>query len=288
MSQHSPELHRFAPAKINLGLEVVRRRPDGYHDINTLFLALDFGDDLLLRTRPDGAIVCAVEGSPELETGRGNLCVRAAEALREFAGDDLPGLDITLRKRIPMGAGLGGGSSDAAAVLLGGARLLGLDIPPAAMNRIAASIGSDVPFFLHGGLAHATSRGEVLQPLDLPFPFTMLLVNPGVHIATPWAYGAVGRVGERAMSDFPAILGAGVRDPDILRERVVNDFEPAVFREFPLLRELKERLYAAGAIFALMSGSGSTFFGLFNSAEEAANAAADFKNYWSVVAGGAL
>jgi 4-diphosphocytidyl-2-C-methyl-D-erythritol kinase len=283
MTQQSPELRLTAPAKINLGLEVIRRRTDGYHDINTVFAALDFGDELILRSRTDGAIRCRVEGSPELETGMGNLCVRAAAALQKLAGDNPPGFDITLRKRIPMGAGLGGGSSDAAAVLRGGASLLGLDLSPGEMVSVAASIGSDVPFFLYGGIAHATSRGEILEPLDLTIPFAVLLVNPGVHVATPWAYGAVGRTGERSVSDIPSILSRGVRDPDILREQVVNDFEPAVFREFFLLRELKERLYASGALFALMSGSGSTLFGLFSSTEDAERAAGQFKEYWSVV-----
>jgi 4-diphosphocytidyl-2-C-methyl-D-erythritol kinase len=273
------------PAKINLGLEVIRRRGDGFHDINTIFAAVDLRDDLSLALRDDGAITCRVEGNPTLDPGDDNLCVRAARALRDAAGRPDLGLDIVLGKHIPIGAGLGGGSSDAASVLVGVGALRGIELEGDRLARIAAELGSDVPFFLHGGVAVAVSRGEALTPLALLPRWTVLLVNPGIHIPTPWAYRMVGRSGERPATDLPALLAAGLTDPALLREGLVNDFEPAIFAEYPLLGELKERLYEGGALFALMSGSGSTMFGLFGDRAAAARAATAFTGYWTAIAG---
>lgn len=269
-----------APAKINLGLEVVRRRADGFHDINTVFVGLSLSDAVRLEIRPDDLISLEIDGDWPLEPDATNLCVRAAELLRERAAPPVPGLHIALTKRIPMGAGLGGGSSDAAAVLLGAARLWGMR----ATSDLALRLGSDVPFFLDPRPSLATSRGESLEPLGLPIPFTVLLVNPGIHIATPWAYRQVGRTGEREASDLRRILSEGIADAALLRERLVNDFEPAAFAAHPILAAIKERIYRMGAVFALMSGSGSTMYGLFYDREQAIRAQSAFPEYWSVVA----
>ncbi len=278
-----PEIILRAPAKINLGLEVLRRRSDGFHDINTLFATVGLYDELRLRSRSDAIIRCTVEGNPGLESGRDNLCVRAAELLRDAIGERSLGLDIHLRKTIPIGAGLGGGSSDAASVLIGGSRLWEKGDPSPDIMMLATTLGSDVPFFLHGGVAHAVSRGEVLWPLSIALPWSVLLINPGIHIPTPWAYRMIGREGERSPSDLIALLDAGLGNPGSLQERVVNDFEPAIFAEYPLLQRIKERLYERGALLALMSGSGSTMFGLFGSDADAAEAASTFPTYWSAV-----
>lgn len=276
-----PELMIQAPAKINLGLEILRRRADGYHDINTVFAAVGIFDEITLHRRMDGRIICRVEGNPELETGEDNLCVRAAKALREAIADDSHGLDITLLKRIPMGAGLGGGSSDAAAVLAGAARLWELRPERELLHDIAAGLGSDVPFFLLGGFAHAASRGEVLAPVELQLPYGVLLVNPGIHVPTPWAYRAVGRTGEQPATDLTGHLRNAAGNAGLLREHITNDFEEAVFTEHPVLPELKRRLYDAGAVLALMSGSGSTMFGLFSTPQAAELAAPKFSEYWT-------
>jgi 4-diphosphocytidyl-2-C-methyl-D-erythritol kinase len=283
MTTTATELHITAPAKINLGLEIIRRRADGFHDINTIFAAVDLCDDLHLRTRDDGRITCAVAGNDQLEADERNLCVRAAMALRDAVDNQQLGLDIELKKNIPIGAGLGGGSSDAAAVLRGAATLWNLSMDDSTLQSLALALGSDVPFFLHGGLAVATSRGERLTPLDLHLPFSLLLVNPGIHVSTPWAYKAVGRSGERAASDLSGILQQGLNDTAVLREKLVNDFEPAVFAEHPRLREIEEALYSAGALYAAMSGSGSTMLGLFASDEAARETARMFTEEWVVV-----
>jgi len=274
-----------APAKINLGLEVLRRREDGFHDINTIFAAVDLCDRVELRTRDDGLLTLAIDGNDDLAAGDDNLCIRAARALRLFVGQSGLGLDIGLTKRIPVGAGLGGGSSDAATVLRGALRLWNLDVPIEELSRIALSLGSDVPFFLHDGPARATSRGELLLPIDLRLPGSVLLVNPGIHISTPWAYRAIGRTGERPSTDLADSLRRGLVDHEVLRREVVNDFETPVFTAYPLLRELKERLYDSGAFFALMSGSGSTMFGLYPDRSAALDAARRFDPLWNVVAG---
>lgn len=275
-----------APAKINLGLQVLHRRPDGYHEINTVFAAVDLCDELELTARDDGRIVCRVEGNPQLaeEPAENNLCVRAARALREAAGVR-EGADLLLRKGIPTGAGLGGGSSDAAAVLAGCARLWNLSVAPADLAEIGAQLGSDVPFFLGSGPAVAGSRGEVLEPLDLFLPWAVLLVNPGIHVPTPWAYRALNRTDRRPADDLAAALRGGMENPHLLRERLVNDFEEAVFAEHPELKRIKERMYDAGALLALMSGSGSTMFGLFADGEGARKGESAFGEYWSRTVG---
>jgi 4-diphosphocytidyl-2-C-methyl-D-erythritol kinase len=271
-----------APAKINLGLEVIRRRGDGYHDINTIFAAVDLHDTISLRSRVDSAIHCRVEGNDSLASDQNNLCVRAAEALRRATGCG-GGLDILLRKRIPMGAGLGGGSSDAAAVLKGATTIWEINLGDMILHELAADLGSDIPFFLGGPLAVAGSRGEELRRLEMNLPHVILLVNPGFHVATPWAYGAINRTSERPPSDLTNILQRGLDDPDLLTGELANDFEPAVFAEHPVLRMLKERLYGAGAFFALMSGSGSTMFGLFHRTDDALRAAMSFPDCWHAV-----
>lgn len=274
-----------APAKINLGLEVVRRRADGFHDINTIFAAIELYDRVVLRRRSDGAITCGVDGEFAVAADDTNLAVRAAHLLRAEAGERSIGVDIELTKRIPSGAGLGGGSSDAAATLRGLVRLWSLPVERRKLQQMALELGSDVPFFLGGGIAHAAGRGERLSWLGLEPSWTVLVVNPGIHVATAEAYGALRRTEERQPTDLVAALHRGLEQPWELRTMLFNDFESAVFERHPLLAELRFRLYELGAFFALMSGSGSTLYGLFDSPEAARAAAAGIDGYWSHVAG---
>ncbi|HVZ41677.1 MAG TPA: 4-(cytidine 5'-diphospho)-2-C-methyl-D-erythritol kinase [Candidatus Kapabacteria bacterium] len=278
------DLHLRAPAKINLGLEVIRRRSDGFHDINTVFATVDVCDRIGLSRRPDGEITLRVSGNPELESGASNLCVRAAAALRQRLGDSRLGADIVLEKHIPIGAGLGGGSSDAAAVLRGVAELwCAHELGSSDLEEIGLQLGSDVPFFIRGGIAHARGRGERLRPLAISLPYVALLVNPGIHIPTPWAYARLGRTGERAETDLVLLLERSAADPSVLSIGLENDFEPAAFEAHPVLGTIKERLYGAGAQVALMSGSGATMFGLFGTPGQAHAAARSFADYWHAV-----
>lgn len=262
-----------APAKVNLGLSVLRRRRDGYHEIATLFQAVSLYDSLALRRLRKKAVrlVCPDFHGREKE----NLAYRAAEAF--YAGTGMPGgMEIGLQKRIPAGGGLGGGSSDAAAVLLGACRLYG--VRPAAMqiHEWAAALGSDVPFFTVGGAAVGTGRGEVIEPLagEGP-PCGVLIYAPGYESPTPEVYGALDpsrltRSGRR-LTMLASCWKKG--DPEGLGRNVFNDLEGPVLARHPDLREAKLAMKASGALGALVSGSGSSLFALYRDPGKAAEAA---------------
>ena len=246
-----------APCKINLGLDILRRRTDGYHDIETVMCVVpDLADELTIepsavnRFRGCGiAVDCPVDN---------NLCVRAARLMQERYGAGC--VDITLDKRVPFGAGLGGGSSDAAAVIVAMNQLFKLGLTDGQMCDLAAELGSDTSFFVLGTPQLCTSRGEVMTPFDLKAVRGMwiVIVKPPFGVSTPQAYAGVQpRVPETPLAQRVAA------DPRTWRESVTNDFERTVFALHPSLADIKESLYDAGAIYASMSGSGSAMFGLF-------------------------
>ena len=233
-----------AYAKINWALRVTGKRPDGFHNIETLFQTISLHDDLTFEKSDRLALTCDEPSIPVDET---NLVTRAANAIGVKAR-------IHLQKRIPAGGGLGGGSSDAAAVL----REFDRKDP-----KIALSLGSDVPFFLEGGTAYATGRGEVLTPLRRVAPVPLLLLIPTERVLTAQAYGMLRRFSPPLGLDrYRAMI-----DDDLLDHatELINDFEEAIFAKFPRLHALKTRLYEAGAAWAAMSGSGSTIVGAFRS-----------------------
>lgn len=236
-------------AKINWSLRITGKRADGFHDLETVFQTISLHDDLEITPSNELSLTCDDLSIP---TDDSNLIVRAARGIGKLAA-------FKLTKRIPAGGGLGGGSSNAAAVLktLGGDRD---DLP-----QIALSLGSDVPFFLVGGTAYATGRGEVLTPLPPMAEIPLLLVLPEERVSTAAAYSRITRYSEplgiEAYREFASFT---------------NDFEEPVFAIYPRLRELKERLYASGAKWAQMSGSGSTIVGAFESAAARDAAAAAF------------
>lgn len=265
-------LERLAPAKINLGLHVLRRRADGYHDIETVLHRIAWADRITAEPADRLAMTCT---DPALPTDDRNLCMQAARRLREAFGVE-QGAALHLDKRVPYGAGLGGGSSDAAATLQLLDELWGLDATPAKLHRIAAQIGADVPFFLEEGAALATGRGEVLTPLrdaagdSYCMPFALVVVVPDVHIATPDAYGTV-----QPDADDRPDLAALVRSNDLARWRaeLVNDFEVPVLEAYPDVRAVKEMIQDAGADYAALSGSGAAVYGVFENAASARSAA---------------
>ncbi len=266
-----------APAKINLSLRITRRRPDGYHELESLFAPVPgLFDTLELSPAPEG---CSIEpGIPGL-AAEDNLIYRAWASFGQATGFR-PGLRVGLTKRIPSGAGLGGGSSDAAAMLLwlnagAGERAL----YATALNALAARLGADVPFFLLGGPAWATGIGEVLTPVELDLsPFTLVLVTPDIHVPTPWAYGRWDELHPEAalQNDREELLTTGhhanMNRSSLLPMKVRNDFEMAVFPEYPRLRRIKETLLGLGAACCAMSGSGSSLFALFREPERAQTA----------------
>ncbi|MEO0557746.1 MAG: 4-(cytidine 5'-diphospho)-2-C-methyl-D-erythritol kinase [Bacteroidota bacterium] len=269
-------LTRLAPAKLNLGLHVLRRRDDGFRQLETVFLPIGWADEL--AAEPSSTLELTTS-DPALPTDDGNLVVRAASALADHAGVEPTGR-FHLDKRVPYGAGLGSGSSDAAATLRLCVELWDLDVSEADLHAIASSLGSDVPFFLLEGAAHATGRGEVLTPLrgddGQPYrcPFWIVVVVSEVHVSTAEAYALV----QPSDVDRPDIAVL-VRSNDLAswREELVNDFEAPIAARHPeiasALATLREH-----AGYAAMSGSGSAVFGVFETevaAKEAASALRD-------------
>ena len=268
-----------AYAKINLGLYVLGRRPDGYHSIATVFRLVDLYDEIEIVQIDQGTQFTT--NAVELQDDHSNLCVRAANLLRDLTGIHV-GVEINLTKRIPIGAGLGGGSSDAAAVLKGLTKLWALDISREELQTVSASLGSDVPFFFTSQTASATGRGEVLESFDLKIPYTILLVTPNIHVSTSWAYSHLRlRVGTKR-PDLRQVLEENLNDPERLREYLVNDFEETVFEQYPEISSIKQRLLSEGASFALMSGSGSSVFGLFTDSSRARNLAKQLAGTYAV------
>jgi 4-diphosphocytidyl-2-C-methyl-D-erythritol kinase len=257
-----------ACAKINLCLKVLGRRSDGYHEIETVLQSVSLHDRLEIRIEGSGTELSVDD--PTVPEGPDNLVLKAVDLLRlDRKGEPLPGLRIRLTKRIPPGAGLGGGSSDAAAALVGLDRLLELRSDPVRLREQAAALGSDVPYFLSGGTALLTGRGTEVAPLaDLP-PAHLLILHPGKPLATAAVY---------AQLQEPLTLAAKVdsisrfgRVPMDLASwmRAGNDLEPAATRLCADVRRMRELLDGSGAIASAMTGSGSAVFGQFKSASEA-------------------
>ncbi len=243
------------------------KRPDGYHEIRTVYQAISLHDRLDLSLPPRGELIEVTCDDPAVPSGPENLVYRACDLwrrARRFRG----GIQVRLEKRIPAGSGLGGASSDAAAALIGLERLTGDRLPPAARFEIAAQLGSDVPFFLWGGRALGCGRGEEVYPLpDLPRRHC-LVVFPGFPIATAEAYRQAGQLTTRRGRDRMGGFGGWPPLPWEDWGPAENDFEKIVFAKWPKLARWKRRLIRAGAETALLTGSGSAVYALFHSAQQ--------------------
>jgi 4-diphosphocytidyl-2-C-methyl-D-erythritol kinase len=271
------ELTLPAFAKINLGLRVLGRRADGYHEISTLFQTVSLHDTLTFRATRDGSLRLAC-ADPEIPTDETNLVLRAAAALRERYGVRL-GARVELKKVIPAGGGLGGGSSDAAVALVALATLWGVEADARELSGLAARLGADVPFFLAGGTALGEGTGADIRPLADAPKMHLCVVTPGVHISTAEGYKALGA---RALTkaDTAANLSVSRTEadfPDSLCGVWSNDFEAVVVRLHPEVGRAREALESAGAVRASLSGSGSSVFGVFENKGEAGRACAGLK-----------
>jgi 4-diphosphocytidyl-2-C-methyl-D-erythritol kinase len=267
-----------APAKINLVLRILDRRPDGYHNLWSIMQTVGLEDELQIRLAPhrhDIQLRCNAE---QLAADRSNLVYRAAAAVLERA-QLTTGLDIQLLKRIPMGAGLGGGSSDAAATILGLNRLLRLGWPVAEMAEIGQPLGSDVPFFLFAPSGVVAGRGETVKPIAIGGHRWAVLVNPGFGVETKWAYQELAKT-RRAVRPLSPTHADLDRQAHATWAQLVaaaeNDFEVPVFARHESLRLIKQTLLAQGAELALLSGSGATVFGLFHDEAMSRQAQAQF------------
>jgi 4-diphosphocytidyl-2-C-methyl-D-erythritol kinase len=261
----------LAPAKVNLRLAVLAREASGYHQIETLFCALDLADELDIERR-GRTIELAITADEDLGPARDNLVQRAADAFYRATGEP-PGARIALRKRIPAGCGLGGGSSDAAATLRALNHLHGGPLAPAPLLELGAALGSDVPFFLScAPLALAWGRGQRLLPLPALPPRPVLVLVPDERMRTPDAYRALAERRAAAPIAADVLDPAALRDWSAVATAATNDFEAVLFDRMPALVRMRDSLHAAGARPALLAGSGSALFGVFADDAEAAAA----------------
>lgn len=265
----SPEKGVRAYAKINLGLEVLARREDGYHELRTILQTIDFYDELDFAPAESGIQLTSTD--PSLPTDDRNLVVRAARKLAERAGRR-DGLRVHLHKRVPSGAGLGGGSADAAATLVALDRLWKLGAAFSDLHEIASELGMDVPFFLHGGTAIAVGRGDEIYPLRIEPDFPIVLILPDFSISTATVYGNL------RLTRHPSgrkLLHFAWGHPETLAglDELVNELEGATGTHSNSIQELKGLLVDQGAVASMMSGSGSAVFGVFRDDASALRAA---------------
>lgn len=263
------QLHALSPAKINLSLNVLGRRADGYHDILTVMQKIDLADEIDLSLSPHDGIRIHCD-DPAVPTDSRNLMYRAAERLLTTA-DIPPGVEISLKKRIPVAAGLGGGSSDAATVMKLLNEATGLHLGENRLVELGAGIGSDVPFFISTSVAAiATGRGEKIEPISITRPYVYLLVCPPLEVSTAWAYEsfdgmahpqAGGKTGSQEMK-------SGLENGTFWSRHARNDLESATAARHPEILEIKNQLLRNGALYSAMSGSGPSVFGVFNEPSE--------------------
>lgn len=262
------KLQLLAPAKVNYRLDVLGKRPDGYHELRMIMQRVNLCDEIeiALTEAPGIHVTCGRKGVPD---GPGNIAWRAADALLKLSGREV-GIEITIAKKIPVGAGLGGGSSDAATVLMGVNELLGLGLTDERLMEVGVKLGADVPFFIFKKTALAEGIGDRLTALEEVPSLWVVLVNPGIHVSTAWVYQNLRLTTRNPVTIIPRSYSS----LDEVCELLSNDLEPVTCGRFPLVSELKEVLLAAGARGSLMSGSGSTVFGLFDNESAARHAAA--------------
>ena len=271
-SQPGRQVHVLAPAKINLFLRVIQRRSSGYHEIRSLMIPITLADILHISATslPKGKEIILTCTDPTLPPGEDNLAIRAFYLLRE-AGYPLGKVAIHLEKVIPTGAGLGGGSSDAAAVLKGLDYLYQLNLSEKTLRTLSLRLGADIPFFFKEQACLVTGIGETLDSIEIPSTFSLVIAFPGYPISTAKVYQAIDSelTNPEAQVKMPASLGEGKG-----RWRLVNDLEIPVFAWYPSLRDMCNKLKGLGALEARMTGSGSSIFGIFGE-ETRAKAAVD-------------
>ncbi|NHZ86276.1 MAG: 4-(cytidine 5'-diphospho)-2-C-methyl-D-erythritol kinase, partial [Planctomycetia bacterium] len=264
-----------AHAKVNIGLQVRGRREDGFHNIHTLFQELELHDRVLLeKQQSDWSIKI---NSPTVPTDESNTCIQAYLAIKN-SFPQIDGISITLNKRIPSGAGLGGGSSDAATVLKGLRELFDLPVNNERLSEIAVKIGADVPFFILGGTQIGNGIGNVLAPLSKPIEGFYLLVIPDIFISTAWAYKTLKKhlKGDTDRPNFAHFLERK-NLPKVIFD---NDFERIVIPTYPKIGEIKEGLLETGASYTSLSGSGSTVFGIYDDEASAKQAESHFQKQY--------
>lgn len=269
-----------APAKVNFRLDVLKKRSDGYHDLRMIMQRIDLCDDIELSLREEPGI-SLYSDHPFVPQDKRNIVWKAAE---EMLGqtDRKVGLNIKLKKNIPVAAGLGGGSSDAASTLMGLNQLLGTGLTDNQLMTIGQRLGADVPFFIFKKPAVAEGIGEQLSPLQHIPKLWIALINPGIHVATSWVYQNLNLTSEKVAAKLPFLYKTTADVCAILS----NDLEAVTLLRYPIISEIKNQLIAAGAHGSLMSGSGSTVFAIFDnelSAVDAIESGAFDKSWFKTV-----
>ena len=251
----------FPNAKINLGLRVTGKRPDGYHNLDTVFYPLPLYDILEVISLGNNAaeeITITISGKKVAGEIQSNLCYKAYHLLKKDF-PTLPSIAVHLHKHIPMGAGMGGGSSDGAYMLKLLNEKFNLNITDEALSNYALQLGSDCPFFIYNKACHATGRGEIIQPIELDLSnFKLVLICPGIHVSTAAAFANIHI--DEAISPCSTLVQNPVAT---WKNTLKNDFETTVFKQHPILAEIKDQLYQAGATYASLTGTGSTVYGIF-------------------------
>ena len=252
----------FPNAKINIGLNITGKRPDGFHELETLFYPIPIKEALEFIEADDAGtdIIFSSSGNSISGNEEDNLCMKAYRLLKKDF-PSLPSVKMHLHKNIPMGAGLGGGSSDAAAVLTLLNKKFNLDISAEELQQYALSLGSDCPFFILNTACIATGRGEILKvfPFDLS-AFKILVVYPGIHVSTAKAFSELDQSGFSSSGHLEAALR---QDISQWKHTIKNDFEKTVFIQYPPIKEIRDEMYENKALYSSMSGSGSSVYGIF-------------------------
>lgn len=269
-------IRQRAYAKINLGLDVLRRRPDGYHEVKMIMQTVDICDDLTFEKRKDQGIAFRIEGS-DLPADENNLVYRAAALLME-KGQIREGVSITLHKRIPIAAGMAGGSADAAAAMRGLNELFEMGYSAGELKKTGVTLGADIPYCIEGGTMLSEGIGEILTPLPAPPDCHLVIAKPDIDVSTAFVYGHL--QADRLpfhpdIDGMAAALAAG--DLRGITDRMGNVLETVTVKECPVIGKLKRKMCELGAENALMSGSGPTVFGIYKEKEAAQKAAAAIK-----------
>ncbi len=266
-------------AKINLGLNIVSKRKDGFHNLETIFYPINLFDEITFTKSNNFSFISS---DTNLNKETTNLIIKSKEALESYFGIEIP-VDIFLKKNIPIGAGLGGGSSNAASTLLALINLYNLQIEPQPLQNIALKLGSDVPYFLNPVPSFAESRGEILSPINLKLDKYLLVVNPGIHISTKWAFNLI--TPTQPLTSLKSLTNYSKIEIENLISFASNDFEKIVFDHFPEVKEIKEKMMQFDAVFSMMTGTGSTVWGMFDDEEAAFQTELYFKckNYFTYI-----
>lgn len=265
------QLHIKTPAKINIGLNIVSKREDGFHNLETIFYSIHLYDELFIEESDAFSIKT---DNALLNNEKMNTIIKAARLLEENTGIKI-NASITVKKNIPIGAGMGGGSSDGAAALLAFNNFYSLGLIEEQLEELALKIGSDVPYFIDPKVKFAMSRGEIFRDIDSSVNLPLLIINPGIHISTAWAFSKIKpAIPEKSLSLFTTLTNEILCDN---RDYFTNDFEPFVFNEYPEIKEIRDMLYKSGALLSMMTGTGSTVFGFFEDHKDALKAEGHYK-----------